>query len=35
MMIQQMAKMTEKEKMKMIEDNKKLCICEGCPTYND
>jgi hypothetical protein len=35
MMIQQLAKMTEKEKMRLVEENKKLCIGEGCPTYND
>jgi hypothetical protein len=33
--MQMMEKMSEKERMKAIEANKKLCICEGCPTYND
>lgn len=33
--MQQMAQMTEEDRMKMIESKKKLCICGGCPIYND
>ncbi len=33
--MEMMAKMSEGEMMKMIADKKKLCICEGCPSYND
>lgn len=33
--MQMMAKMSGNERMKMIETNKKLCICEGCPSYNE
>jgi len=32
--MQQMAKMSQQETAKMIESNKKICICPGCPTYN-
>lgn len=34
-MMQQMAKMTEEERMQMIESKKDLCICGDCPAYND
>ena len=27
--------MTEKERNKAIEENKRLCICPGCATYNE
>jgi hypothetical protein len=33
--MQQMSKMDEKDRIKKIENLKKLCICEGCPTYNE
>ncbi len=33
--MQQMPQMTEEGRMKMIESKRKLCICGGCPTYND
>ncbi len=33
--MQMMSKMTEKERMKAVEDNKGLCICPDCPTYNE
>ncbi len=33
--MQMMAKMTDEEKMKAIGANKALCICGGCPSYND
>jgi hypothetical protein len=29
------SKMTEKERMKAIEENKALCICPDCPSYNE
>jgi hypothetical protein len=28
-------KMTEEERKKAIKENKKLCICPDCPTYNE
>ena len=28
-------KMTEEERKKLIKENKKLCICPNCPTYNE
>lgn len=34
-MMQQMSKLSEKDRGKKIDDLKKLCICEGCPTYNE
>jgi hypothetical protein len=34
-MMQMMSKMTEEERMKTINENKKLCICPDCPTYNE
>ena len=33
--VQQMSQMKKEDRMKMTEDKKKLCICGGCPTYND
>ncbi len=33
--MQTMSQMTEEERMKAIEDNKTLCICPDCPTYNE
>ena len=30
-----MVKMSDEEKMKAVEMNKSLCICGGCPSYND
>ena len=33
--MQQMAEITEEDRMKMIESRKMLCICGGCPTYTD
>jgi len=33
--MQQMAQMTQEDMIKMVESKKKLCICDGCPTYND
>jgi hypothetical protein len=30
-----LAKMLPDEKMKMIKEKKEMCICPGCPTYND
>ncbi|UCE16084.1 MAG: DUF2769 domain-containing protein [Candidatus Bathyarchaeota archaeon] len=33
--MQQIAQMTEEDRMKMIESKKKLCICGECSTYND
>jgi len=33
-MMQQMMQMSEAERMAMIEDLKKLCICSSCPSYN-
>ena len=33
--IQMMAKMSSEEIMKAIKMNKSLCICGGCPSYND
>ncbi len=30
-----LAKMLPAEKMKLIEEKKNMCICPGCPTYND
>lgn len=33
--MQRISKMTEKERMKTTEDNKALCICPDCPTYNE
>jgi hypothetical protein len=33
--MQQMRQMTKEDRMKMIESKKELCICGGCPTYND
>lgn len=34
-MMQMMSEMTEEERMKTIEENKALCICPNCPTYNE
>jgi hypothetical protein len=34
-MMKMMSDMTEKERMKAIADNKALCICPDCPTYNE
>jgi len=34
-MMQMMSKMTESERMSAIKENKKLCVCPDCPTYND
>lgn len=28
-------KMTEEERMQAIKENKNLCICPNCPTYNE
>ena len=33
--MQMMAKMTNEEKMNAIGANKALCICGGCPSYNE
>jgi hypothetical protein len=33
--MQMMAKMTDEQKMKAMNANKALCICGGCPSYND
>ena len=33
--MQMMANMSDEEKMKAVEMNKSLCICGGCPSYND
>jgi hypothetical protein len=33
--MRQMAQMTDEDRMKMIEDKRKVCICGGCPTYNN
>ena len=30
-----LAEMLPAEKMKLIEEKKKMCICLSCPTYND
>jgi flagellar biosynthesis component FlhA len=30
---QMMAKMSEEERMKVVEAKKNLCICGGCPSY--
>lgn len=30
-----MSKMTEDERIKVIKENKKYCICPDCPTYNE
>jgi len=32
---QQMDQMHDQDRVKMTEEKKKLCICSGCPTYND
>ncbi len=34
-MMEKMSEMTEKERMKAIEESKALCICPDCPTYNE
>jgi len=34
-MMQMMSQMTENERMNAIEENKALCICPDCPTYNE
>jgi len=34
-MTQMINKMTEEEDKKLIKENKKHCICPGCPTYNE
>lgn len=34
-MMKMMSNMTEEERAKTIEDNKALCICPDCPTYNE
>ena len=34
-MMQMMSDMPDDERMKTIEENKKLCICPDCPTYNE
>jgi hypothetical protein len=33
--IEQILNMNDEEKLKMLEDKKRICICSGCPTYND
>lgn len=33
--MQQMAKMSKEEMNAWVESSKKVCICPGCPTYND
>ena len=33
--MEQMSQMTQEDRMKMVESKKKLCVCGGCPTYND
>lgn len=33
--MQMMAKMSNEERRKAIEMNKSLCICGGCPSYNE
>ena len=35
LMMQQIPKLSEEDQAKKIDDQKKLCICEGCPTYNE
>jgi hypothetical protein len=32
--MRQGVKMPDKERIKMINDEKELCICGSCPTYN-
>lgn len=32
--MQQMAQMTDDDKMSMVESKRKLCICDDCPSYN-
>jgi hypothetical protein len=34
-MMDKISKMTEKERMRAIEESKALCICPDCPTYNE
>ena len=34
-MMQMMSNMTEEERKKTINKNKKLCICPDCPSYNE
>ena len=34
-MMQKMGQMTEVERMKAIEANKKLCTCHSCPSFNE
>lgn len=33
--LKEMKEMSENEREKMIENNKKDCICGDCPSYND
>ncbi|MFB0522976.1 MAG: DUF2769 domain-containing protein [Candidatus Bathyarchaeia archaeon] len=33
--MQQMAGLTDEERMQMVESKKELCICGDCPSYND
>lgn len=33
--MEKMSELSEEERMKAIEENKKLCTCPDCPTYND
>jgi hypothetical protein len=33
--MEKMSKMTEKERMKAVEETRAQCICPECPTYNE
>lgn len=33
--MQAMSKLSDEEKMKMLEEKKKACICADCPSYNE
>lgn len=33
--LQMMAKMSKRQRMEAVEAKKKLCVCGGCPSYND
>lgn len=33
--MQQMSQMNEEQRMKTVKERKKICICNGCPTYNE